>query len=279
MRLLFITPGFPAHAHDDTCIPPLQLLVRELIRQGADLQVIALEYPFRATPYPWPGPGGAQVCPCNGQNRRWLRWRSYARARAFARQLFQEKKFDVLHSFWLGPAWYLGEQLATRWQTPHLCTLMGQDVLPTNRYLRRAGAGHAGRLVALTPFHNDQLERGAGWRAGHVIPWGIDAAELPAGPTAGPRPLGVLGVGSLLPVKNWERWLRVVGLARVQRPALRAELIGDGPGKAGLLRLARELDLESSVQFAAPCRGQRYWPACAKAGCCCTPPVSNRSAT
>jgi len=291
MRILWLTPGFAANEHDHNCIPPLQLLVRELLGQGLDLQIIALEYPFRAEPYVWgyptPDPSpkregrrgklveydavsstsphpfrggvgggvegggiiGAIVYPCDGRNRRYLRWRTLARARAFAQQLFTANRFDAIQSFWLGPAWALGEQLAARWKTPHVTTLMGQDVLTANRYLRRLQAGGVSRLVALTPFHNDQLEKTTGLRAAHCIPWGVGSVDI-AEVLPNERPVDVLGVGSLIPVKNWEQWLRVLHLVARVRPGLRAELIGSGP-EAGRLRvMAQQLGLTQQVHFA-----------------------------
>jgi glycosyltransferase involved in cell wall biosynthesis len=249
MRVLFLTPGFAAHEHDLNCIPPLQLFVRALMRQGVDLHIIALEYPFRGAPYRWGGVDEAGVYPCNGRNRRYLRWRTLARARSFARQLLTEKRFDVIHSFWLGPAWALGEQLAARWQTPHFSTLMGQDVLPANRYLRRLRAEAASRLVALTSFHNDVLEKTTGLRAAHCIPWGVAKSDIPVSLPA-KRPVDVLGVGSLVPVKNWEQWLRVLHLAVAERPGLSALLIGAGPEEGRLRALANRLHLENNLQFA-----------------------------
>lgn len=286
MRLLWITPGFAAGEHDTNCIPPLQLLARELLRRGVDLHIIALEYPYRAAAYRYPGPAPhfnirhslfdiryyflkktrgisnieqrmsnvevgcrAAVYPCDGRNRRWLRWRTLARARRFARQLFAEKPFDAIHSFWLGPAWVLGEQLSAEWQTPHITTLMGQDVLPQNRYLRRLTAAGAERLIALTPFHDAMLEKTTGLRAAHCIPWGLAREDIPATLSA-ERPVDVAGVGSLIPVKNWERWLQVLKIVAGKRPGLRAELIGCGPEEKRLRALANRLGLEKQVRFA-----------------------------
>ncbi|MCK6691052.1 MAG: glycosyltransferase [Thermoanaerobaculia bacterium] len=296
MRILWITPGFAAGEQDTNCIPPLQLLARELLRRGVDLRIIALEYPYKTVPYGYPelvsptlrpsdptpdpspegegrrgaaipstsplpfrggvggGVGGAGsgvsagVYPCNGRNRRWLRWRTLARARRLARQLSAEKPFDAIHSFWLGPAWSLGEQLSLQWQTPHLSTLMGQDVLPENRYLKRLTPAGAERLVALTPFHNAMLEKTTGLRAAHCIPWGVAREDIPAALPAC-RPVDVAGVGSLIPVKNWERWLQVLQIVAGKRPHLRAELIGSGPRENRLRTLVRQLGLEQQVHF------------------------------
>jgi glycosyltransferase involved in cell wall biosynthesis len=130
---------------------------------------------------------------------------------------------------------------------------MGQDVLP-NRYvpLWRGVGGRknerASRLVAVSDFQNEIFEKNTGLRASHVIPWGVNEGEIPAFLPA-ERRLDVLGVGSLVAVKNWGKWLKVMALAVQKHPSLRAELIGDGPERGKLEQLARELGLEREVRF------------------------------
>ncbi len=302
MRIIWITPGFAANEQDYNCIPPLQMLAKELQRQGVELHIVALEYPFispshhshqlkRGIPEfkvksqnvkckSQKGVSGKcnlqalaiqkivrdaisllhfdfpilhfdfknRVYPCNGQNRRWLRWRTLARARRFAQHIFSEKKVAAIHSFWLGPAWVIGEQLAKRWNIPHYCTLMGQDVLPANRYLKRLKQEQTSRLVALSAFHNDMLERNTGLRAEHCIPWGIEPQEHPQD-FSQKRPIDILGVGSLVPVKNWVRWLEVLRLVVESRPELRAALIGGGPEQRRLQILAERFGLTKHIRF------------------------------
>jgi 1,2-diacylglycerol 3-alpha-glucosyltransferase len=242
--LLWVTPGFAAHEEDTVCIPPMQLLAKELHRREVPLAIIALEYPYSAEPYHW---HGIPVFPCNGQNRRWLRWRTHARARRFAQKINQEKPLSGIHSFWLGQAWALGKSWASSWQLPHSTTLMGQDVLLANnaRYLRRLCDGR--RVVALTDFHAQTLQEQAGVVPSVVIPWGME--QLSVVPTDGFRPSDVLGVGSLLPVKNWEKWLQTVAEIQKEMPQLRAVLVGDGPERLRLHAHARELGLENTVLF------------------------------
>lgn len=247
MRILCITPGFAASEHDHNCIPPLQLLALELIRRGVDIQVIALEYPFRDKPYRW---HGIPVFPCNGQNRPWLKPRTLLRALRFCRYIMDEKKADTIHSFWLGWASWVGERAAGRHGIPHVTTLMGQDVLPGNRrFLRGLSAERCARMVALSRFQNDIFEKNSGFRAGSVIPWGLPDDEIPV-VLPSERPLDVLGVGSLIAVKNWEKWLRTLALAAAPKPDLRAEVIGDGPERNRLEQLALQLRLKEQVHFA-----------------------------
>jgi glycosyltransferase involved in cell wall biosynthesis len=245
MRILWLTPGFAADENDLNCIPPLQLLARELLRRGVDLQIVALEYPFRSEPYRW---HGATVFPCNGQNRRWLKFRTIWRAMNFCHEILDEKTAAV-HSFWLGWASGVGEKIARRRGVPHFTTLMGQDVLQENRrFLQSLTAERASRLVVVSDFHNDIFEKNTGLRAAHVIPWGVNEDEIPA-VLPSERPLNVLGVGSLVEVKNWEKWLKVIALVAKSFPKIQAELVGDGPERGNLERLAQELNLGKNVRF------------------------------
>lgn len=225
--VLFITPGFAANEQDDTCIPPLQLLVKALQERHIPVFIIALEYPFQTTPYSW---YGAKVFPCNGRNRKWLRLRTHARAQDIAQDLISREDICVIFSFWLGQAWHLGKKLSRKFNIPHFTTLMGQDVLWKNnrRYLRRLTDINFHNLIAVSNFQAQQLEVETSHKPGYVIPWALEITEVP--PLINPlRPIDILGVGSLLPVKNWIKWLEVILLLVQQYPNTRAVLVGDGP--------------------------------------------------
>lgn len=245
MRIIWITPGFAANEQDTNCIPPLQLLAMELVRRGVDMHVIALEYPIEAE---WNNEIVGRVYPCQGGNRRWLRWRTFSRARNFAQQIISEKKVEFVHCFWLGPAWVVGNQISRRWNIPQLSTLMGQDVLPKNRYLKMLKSSASSQLVALSPFHNDMLEKNCGIRAAREIAWGIPNHEIPE-TLPEKRPVDILGVGSLIPVKNWFRWMEVLQLLNGNGLNFQAELIGGGPEMQHLKQYAEQLGLTDRIRF------------------------------
>lgn len=243
----------------------MQLYAQTLLRRGIGVHVVALEYPFTDRPYAWRGGLSeayppALVYPCNGRNRRWLKWRTLARARRCAFEILEKENIDVLHSFWLGWAARVGEKLSFRTGLPHCTTLMGQDVLPENRHLRGLPPERFQRLIALSGFQQTMLEKSAGRRAAHTIPWGIEAEignwKLETQEDAGSNfqfPVSnfqLLGVGSLLAVKNWDLWLQTLALAVRARPQLRAALIGDGPERARLEQLSARLGLSEHVHFA-----------------------------
>jgi glycosyltransferase involved in cell wall biosynthesis len=236
MRVLWLSPGFAADENDLNCIPPIQLLASELVAQGIDLQIITLDYPFRSGEYQW---NKIPVFSGNGQ----LRWFNRIRAKRYAEWANKQQKFDVIHSFWLGPCWLIGQHLSKKWGIPHYTTLMGQDVLPSNRYRHFLRAQHTASLVALSDFHNEVFQKTTGYRAACIIPWGqVVGGHLPA-----QRPLDILGCGSLISVKNWTLWLQVVAAVAESKPDLRAELIGGGVEFAMLERLVEQYGLENIV--------------------------------
>ncbi len=246
-RLLLLTPGFAASETDHNCIPPLQALVRGLLRRGAEVHIVALEYPFTDQPYRW---HGAVVYPCNGRNRRWMKLLTVWRAIRRSKDILNVCEINIIHSFWMRMAAGVGERVAARHNIPHITTLMGQDVLPSNRgYLKQVSTEWFQRLVVLSAFHNDALEKTTGQRAAHIIPWGLWESAAPTAP-AERRPLDVLGVGSLVSVKNWSKWLQTLALVAQTRPDLQAELIGDGPERRKLEALCQRLGLSGQVHFA-----------------------------
>jgi glycosyltransferase involved in cell wall biosynthesis len=243
MRILWITPGFAADESDVNCIPPLQLLAKTLTGRGIDLEIIAVEYPFKTIPYLW---NNIPVISGYGFNKNRFKWLNWNRVIRHARQRHRNKPFDLIHSFWLGPAWLIGNYLASGWNIRHITTLMGQDVLPGNRYRLLLRRHHAPNLIALSPFQNQVFQQTTGLSARRIIPWGVDPAEIPQ-TLESERPLDLLGCGSLIPVKNWELWLEVVAGLIQSKPGLRAELIGDGPQRHALEKRIHSLNLAKNV--------------------------------
>jgi glycosyltransferase involved in cell wall biosynthesis len=182
-------------------------------------------------------------------NSRWLKPRTLWRARQICSRLLDENPGAVLHSFWLGWTSGIGEHFARKRGTHHITTLMGQDVLSSNRHrFRFLTPERQQRLVALSDFQNEVLAKNAGFRAGQVIPWGVSAGEIPSRlPEI--RPVDVLGVGSLIPLKNWPLWLQTVAILVKNNPALQAELLGSGPERGRLQELADQLKLQKNVSF------------------------------
>jgi 1,2-diacylglycerol 3-alpha-glucosyltransferase len=246
MRILMITPGFPSDENDHNCIPPLQLFVGELCKRGVEIHIIALEYPYKSTPYKW---HEAQIYPCNGQNRKWLKYRTSYRAFSWGFKLDKQYNFDAIHSFWLTRVGAIGASIAEKIKIPHYITSMGQDALNPNltllNMLKKNPEAH--QVVTLSRFHLDKLYESSGVMTPHCIPWGIDSNKDYKEDKE--RTIDVLGVGSLLPVKNWSKWLQIIQKSVEEKPNLRCMLIGDGPLRKKLEAEAKQLGIAKNVVF------------------------------
>jgi len=245
MRILWLTPGFAAHEQDFNCIPPLQLLAKALQREGVEIHIVSLGYPFDHQAYTW---HDIPVQSCYGNNGSRFRWINWWRMRRYAQQYHAQSPFDAIHSFWLGPCWLVGRHLSKRWHIPHWTTLMGQDVLPENRYRYLLKPRHCPNLIALTHFQNQIFEKNNHLKAGQVIPFGIDPIEIPQ-QSSSHRPIDILGCGSFIPLKNWPLWLQTVAICKKNNPQIKAVLIGDGTQHAEIVQLAQHLGLQDTVTF------------------------------
>ncbi len=248
-RVILITPGFTADELDRNCLPTLQLYVEALLLQNIEVHVVALDYPFSNNVYQWKG---AHIHPCGGCNSRWLKPRTIWRALKTCRQLIKETAPGlpvILHSFWLGWTSGIGERAAKQYAIRHITTLMGQDVLPQNKHrFRFLSQERQERLVVLSNFHNAVLEKNSGYKAAHVIPWGVSAAEIPS-TFPGNRTIDILGAGSIISLKNWDLWLETVAILVKTHPDLKAALVGGGPQKPQLELRAQQLGISKTVQF------------------------------
>lgn len=243
MRVLWLTPGFPANELDQNCLPPLQLLARALQMQGVELHIISLDYPFDNQAFSW---HEIPVRSSYGSQQKWFRWSNWFRMIRYAQAAHQEQKFDLIHSFWLGPAWLIGQHLQQRWNIPHWTTLMGQDVLPANKYRHLLRARKVSNLIAVSDFQQAVFEKTTGFQAGHTIPWGVKNAEILAN-FPRHRPVDILGCGSLISVKNWSLWIQVVAEIARQNPSIKAELIGEGPYRKILEQQILEAGLAQNI--------------------------------
>lgn len=66
---------------------------------------------------------------------------------------------------------------------------------------------------------------------------------------AAQQPELILGVGSLLPLKRWDRLLKAAAELKRRGVAFRVEIAGEGPTRAALEALARTLDVSDRVRL------------------------------
>ncbi|MCB0646423.1 MAG: glycosyltransferase [Saprospiraceae bacterium] len=245
MRILWLSPGFAKNEEETSNISPLQDLATELSAMGVEIQIMTINYPYHSKPYTW---HGIKIRSGHKFQNRYLRIINWLYCMSYAIKAHREKKFDLIHSFWLGPAWIIGGLLSWFWKTPHLTTLMGQDVLPDNFYLKFVTKKHIPHLVAISKFQKTCFQRSTGLLLEHIIPWGLKKNALDKViPTE--RTIDVLGAGGLSEVKNWELWIKTVAEFSKEKLNFNAKIIGYGDHMDRLSSLIATYDADLKISI------------------------------
>ncbi len=178
-------------------------------------------------------------------------------------KLFRDQRIDAVVTVGAGDKMFWGRLAARSARVPVvLCALHSTgwpDAIGRLNRLRLltrwtdgfigVAEAHARHLTEVERFPADKV---------NVIPNGVDAQRFhPTGDSAtARRELGlsaaapVVGiVAALRPEKNHDLFLRAAARVRIQIPAARFLIVGDGPERPRLEQLAAELDLADAVKF------------------------------
>ena len=172
------------------------------------------------------------------------------------RRLTTRHDFSVIHAHWLVPQGLIGLMgMRRRPRTPMLVTSHGGDLFG----LRQPGMAAVKRLVlqrsdavtVVSDAMKSEVHRIAPATKVRVVPMGVDLVGrfIPPARASGRRDSTVLFVGRLVEKKGVDVLLRA--LAKVLGEGLRAHLIvvGDGPNRLPLEKLADGLGISGAVQF------------------------------
>jgi teichuronic acid biosynthesis glycosyltransferase TuaC len=176
----------------------------------------------------------------------WGAWAAPPLKRAL-RRLRREFPFDLVHAHYAAPA---GEAVRrARPGRPIVVSVHGGDVLAVAERSAagaravRAGLSHA-RVVLANSAGIAVRARELGAAHTEVVHLGTDLPPLP--PEHGNA---LVTVGHLVARKRHADVLRALWLLRDSHPELRWDVVGDGPERAPLQRLAAELGLDGRVRF------------------------------
>ncbi len=242
-HLLLLTPGFPADENDFITIPPLQEFLSRYksTYPKARIDVIAFQYPYKNKSYEW---NGIQVHSLAGKNSKIKKTIIWLRAVSLAKKINRTNNIDVIHSLWLGECALVGNILSKQFNCKHICTLMGQDVKSSNRYLRLSKNKKI-VIVALSKNQADEFYRITGRAVDQIIHWGID--YQPVNNTE--RDIDLFAAGSLIPLKNYSLLIRTVEEIIKVKPDVKCILAGAGPEELKLKSLVKEKGLEKNITF------------------------------
>jgi len=242
-HILFLVPGFPKDENDFNCIPPLQeyLLKFKSSYPAVKVSILSFQYPYQRKDYMW---NGIKVFPLNGKNyavKKPLVWSKGIRT---AVRIHKSNPVNVIHSLWLGECAMIGNILSKNFNCEHICTLMGQDVKSNNRYIRLSKNENI-KVIALSQNQSDQFLQLTNRKVDGIIHWGIDDQNF----KNIDRDIDLLAVGTLIPLKNYSLFIRLIDELTNTYPKLKCKLVGAGPELSYLMNLANEKGILENIEF------------------------------
>lgn len=260
MRVLTLTPFYPT-ACDEAAGCFVAEPIRALEEFGIESCVVAVEpfYRPRSTP--------------NGRPAQWVRYAAmpggiglassgaflYARLLSKIRRLHRDRRIDLVHAHAALPCGHAAALLSRELHIPFVVTVHGLDVFFTAQVRGYAGRScqrmaqlvyrSAKRVVCISRKVADQLADSSPRIENiEVIHNGVDASHFSPGRSNSDGPI-ILSVGNLIPTKGHELLLRAFAALHQRYPNVSCEIIGDGPGRFHLTRLAQGLNIATQVRF------------------------------
>ena len=242
-HVVIITPGFPADENDFLTIPPLQEFLKSLKSSYPFLTitVIALQYPYHSKKYKW---FGIQIVPMAGKNKSFNKPFLWYKTIYRVKKINKSNQVNVIHSLWLGECAMIGNILSKKFNCKHVCTLMGQDVKSSNKYLRLLKNKKI-TIVAISKNQADRFFNFTKKNVDAIIHWGID--DIPDSHCE--REIDLLAVGSLIALKNYSLLIKLVEKIKPLNPDIKCFLAGTGPEELSLKKLSKEKGLEKNINF------------------------------
>lgn len=263
--ILLLVPGFPADESDLTCIPAVQNYVEALAHRYPpdQVEVVAFQYPYDRRTYRW---HGVRVHALGGANAASAKPLTWMRALSTCRRLMKRPERGgrdrqrgsngprrgseapqrgVIHSFWVGECALVGSLLARSHGWKHVVSIGGQEVrrhTMYGRFLRHASFS----LTAGSEHAASAAQRTLRRPVDAVVPLGLDIQRFSAQKHAD-RPIDVLVVGSLTPIKRVVDVVDVAQRLLNERPGLSLAIVGDGPERARLLEWIRGAGLTEHI--------------------------------
>lgn len=243
IKIIFLTPGFPANEADTTCIPLLQDYISALqkIIPPSQIKIIAFQYPFNKKLYSW---NGIDVFSAGGKNKKGIH-----KLFVWFKIIKQFKKFShrqkniVIHSFWLTETAFIGNYLAKKYTYPHITSLLGQDAKPENKYLKKINFKLL-HIVVPNKRMLEQLKITIPQFSYDIIPFGLKKMVV----TPQQRNIDLLFVSSFIALKRPSHFLELVQFICKKNPLVKSVMIGKGPLLEKIKDEIVQMHLEKNIE-------------------------------
>jgi glycosyltransferase involved in cell wall biosynthesis len=245
--IVILTPGFPKDEEDGTCLP-LQKNFILAIKKNFPRQkmiILSFQYPYIKKTYSW---NDITVIAFNGQNKGGLpKLLLRYKVNAALETIHKKNTISAVLSFWYGECAWVGKKFTGKRNIKNYCWLLGQDARAGNKYPSRTGLP-SNEMIVLSDFLQNEFEKNYGIKPMYVVPPGIDDKEFD---TVIPgKNSDIIAAGSLIPLKQYEVFIAVLGSLKKQLPGIKAILIGDGIEKNKLQALINLQGLQQNIILA-----------------------------
>ena len=244
--ILLLTPAFPAHEQDWNWLPVLQRLTLSMQAIDEDLPVklISFSYPYQNKTYFW---NGMEVFSMNlmhlNKFQRLLGW-----WKIWKTMLALKKQYQIqsMVSFWVGETSLLGSWFSWWHHIPFYAWICGQDAKPGNRFASLSKLKPE-NTIAISDFISASFQKHYGIKPIYTIPFGV--SPTPTNLDFKHRPIDIIGVGSLKPLKQFDLFIEAIALIQQKHPQIKVLICGSGESHDALLELILEKGLEHNIQL------------------------------
>lgn len=247
MNIVVLTPGFAASEADTTCIPVLQSLIGAIHQRHSgniNIQIVSFQYPFAKGSYKWKG---INCWSAGGSNRKFpARWKTWYEVIHFLKQYHKKNPIDIIHAFWLTECSLVGKRISKITGAKLICHAMGQDVLLSNRYMKYLHPASL-NILTISAYAASQLHKNFGLEQAVAVPLGLNTADFENLHFNEERHTDLLGVGSLIPLKNFQLFISLFAKLKNEFPGLTGRIIGDGTEKETLAKLIKDAGLQQQL--------------------------------
>ncbi|MEX6686395.1 glycosyltransferase [Danxiaibacter flavus] len=244
---IILTPGFPVNEADTSCLPSIQVFVKNLQKERPllNIVIISFQYPFIAKKYKW---HNIQVIGLGGSNkgkinRLWVWMQVWQTLKTLNRQ---NHVIGIL-SLWLGECALIGKKFGRRYGVKHYTWLLGQDAKKNNRYKYLMNTLPE-ELIAISDAVAKTFYESYGIQIPSVIPIGMDGSLFRT--MQSERTIDIMGAGSLIPLKKYDLFIDVVRAVKSKLGSINVVLCGEGPERDHLYELIDQYGLQNDINVA-----------------------------
>jgi len=240
-----LVPGFPADEQDTTCMPFLQQFCLSFlhVRPDVELQVISFQYPFKKGDYVWKG---VKVYCAGGESYKYNRVLTWIKVFIQFYKIKKELNVSVINSFWMTECAFVGQWFSRMFKIRHVVYVIGQDAIKTNRYLPLINFSNM-EIIAMSENLVSRFHDATGFKIKHVIPAGVDIDKIKSG--GAERTIDILGVGALIPLKNYLLFTEIIKALKKDFPEIRSCIIGRGEQEKLIEGNIKKFGLENNLEL------------------------------